>query len=229
MTIDRRTLIKGMALLGVASPFLGNALPALASAGLPAPVVSTPTLVLVSAAAVDSAFVQGVRAGIGTSMMQVRQASHELAFLLDFEQQLRQQQSARVIGLLDDALATPLLALARSAGASVPWLGQHTAEAGLSRHRLLTAGMADGCAGQLHRQLLTCGAGFSLAEERQDSAVVAHQLAGPSRSGEHIDQWAAAIGFMLASLGTGNPGAAPLLPAGKVPLIGSFVSFSIVA
>lgn len=229
MTIDRRSLIKGMALFGVAGPFLGSALPALAAAGLPAPALSTPTLVLVSSAAADSTFVHGVRAGIGTSMAQVRQASHELPFLLDFEQQLRHRQSARVIGLLDDALATPLLALARSAGASVPWLGQHTATARLSRHRLLTAGMANGCAGHLHRHLLACGTGFTLDEERQDSVVVVHQLAGPSRSGEHFDQWAAAIGFLLASLATGNPGSAPLLPAGKVPLIGSFVSFSILA
>lgn len=227
MTIDRRSLIKGMALLGVASPFLGRALPALAAAGLPAAALSTSILVSVGAA--DSAFVHGARAAIGASMLSVRPASLELAFMQDFEQQLRGAPGLRVIGLLDDALATPLLALARSAGASVPWLGQHTATAALSRHRVLTADMAAGCAGQLQRQLLACGAGFTLNEECHDSGVIGPQLAGPSRSREHRDQWAAAIGFLLASLGTGNPGTPPVFPAGRSPSIGSFVSFAIVA
>jgi hypothetical protein len=227
MTIDRRSLIKDMALLGIASPFLGGALPALATAGLPAPALSTS--ILVSAGATDSAFVQGARAGIGAPMGQVCQASHELAFMQDFEQRLHRDQAVRIIGLLDDALATPLLALARSAGASVPWLGQHTATAGLSRHRVLTAGMADGCVGHLHRQLLACGTGFTLNEERHGCAVPAPQLAGVSRSREHLDQWAVAIGFLLASMGRGNPGAPPVFAAGTEPLIGSFVSFSIVA
>jgi len=227
MTFDRRSMLKGMALLGVASPFLGSALPALAAAGLPAPAL--PTSILLSAGAADSAFVQGAHASIGASAVSVFQASIELDFMQDFEQQLHRGQAQRVIGLLDDALATPLLAVARSAGARVSWLGQHTATAGLSRHRVLTADMADGCVGQLHRQLLACGAGFTLNEERHDNRVIAPQLYGPSRSPEYRDQWAAAIGFLLASLVSGKPGTPPLFPAGRGSPIGSFVSFAIVA
>ncbi|MGB3049191.1 hypothetical protein, partial [Dokdonella sp.] len=70
---------------------------------------------------------------------------------------------------------------------------------------------------------------FTLNEERHDNRVIAPQLYGPSRSPEYRDQWAAAIGFLLASLGSGKPGTPPLFPAGRGSPIGSFVSFAIVA
>ena len=229
MTIDRRSIIKGMALCGVAGPILGGARPVHAAAGMPAQVAARTTLVLVSAGAADSAFVRGARAGTHAPVLQVRQASHDLAFVLDLEKQLRDSPSMHVIGLLDDALATPLLDLARSAGARVPWLGHHTADAGMSRHRLLTTRLTEGCAHQFGRHLKACGAGFTLVEERQDNATAARRLAGYSRSRVHADQWASSVGYLLASRAAHEVESASLLPAGSASLLGSFVSFSIEA
>jgi hypothetical protein len=229
MTIDRRSIIKGMALCGVAGPILAGARPAQAAAGVSAQVAHRTTLLLVSEGAADSAFVQGARAASHASALRVRLASHDLAFVLGLEKQLRDSPSMHVIGLLDDALATPLLDLARSAGARVPWLGHHTAELGISRHRLLTTRLTEGCAFRLGRHLQACGSGFTLVEERQDDAAATRRLSGCARSSEPADQWAAGVGYLLASLVAQEVESAPRLPASSAPLLGSFVSFSIEA
>ena len=229
MSVDRRSVLKCMALGSVAGPFIGGSLPVRAGvAGAPAQGAIRPTLTLVSPGAADSAFVLGARAAIG-SPLQMRQIGPELSDLLDLERQLRRGELIHVIGLLDDASATLVMDLARSAGARVHWLGQHFAEAGLSRHRLLNTDMTEGCVRELSRQLHACGAGFTLNEERQNSTAAARRLAGPPRSSAHSDQWAASIGYLLGSLGTRRLAMAPLVPVSKTPLTGSFVSFSIEA
>lgn len=227
MTVDRRSVLKGMTVGSLAGPFIGGSLPALASViAAPARNAARPTLALVTLGAADSAFVYGARAAIG-SPLQVHETGGDVGAMLDFERRLRCGEPLHVIGLLDDASATLVVDLARGAGANVHWLGQHTVKAGLSRHRLLNTDVAEGCVSQLSRQLQACGAGFTLSEERQNSAIAARRLAGPARSGAHSDQWAAGIGYLLASLGTRALAMAPLVPASGAPLTGSFVSFSI--
>lgn len=229
MTVDRRSMLKGMAALGVGAPFLGGMLPALAGTA-PAPVRDAvlPTLALVGPGGTDSAFVHAARARLGNAL-QVREASRQLPFLLDFEARLRSGQPMRVIGLVDDAQAALLLDLARSAGASVPWVGQHTVAAGLTRHRLHNTSQADGHARQLALQLQAAGCGFTLDEECQGRAGAPRQLSGRPGAGGRPDQWAAGVGHLLASLGSRRPGMAPLQPRGGAPLTGSLVSFAIQA
>jgi len=227
MSVNRRSILKGMALGSLAGPFMGGSLQALAGgADAPAHSATRPSLALISSWDAGAAFVQGARAAV-VSPLQVHQAGPELGYLLDFERQLRRGQPMHVIGLLDDGAAVLVLDLARSAGARVHWLGQHTAEAGLSRHRLLNTGAAEDGIRQLSRQLHACGAGFTLIEECRHGTASARQSASPPRSDERSNQWAASIGYLLGSPGTGRLIMAPLVPASRTPLIGSFVSFSI--
>jgi hypothetical protein len=215
-----------MALCGLVGPFLGSTQSAFAVSSVSEQSAGGTTLALVPPGFADSAFVQGARASMDQSSLLVQQISSELTFLLDFEQQWLSGQHSRVIGLLDDATATPLLDLARSAGARMLWLGHHTSGSAWSRHRLLTTRLGDGCARQLGRQLQACGAGFTLDVERQGAAV-ARQMTGPSRNGDNPSQWAASIGYLLGSLGNRHAGKVQPLPPGRAPLTGSFVSFLI--
>lgn len=226
MSMDRRFVLKGMALGSLAGLTLGGALPALGAAhGSPRSSAARPALVLVNQGAEQSAFVQGARAT--GAAVQVRQIGGDLTELLSLQSQLGSGRNMRLIGLLDDASAALVVDMARSAGARVEWLGQHTARGGVTRHRLLNTASAEGCARQLGRQLHGCGAGFELTEERLGSAAPARQLSAAPRNQRHADQWAAGIGYLLGSLGAGRPTAAPLIAQAGAPLDGSFVSFSI--
>lgn len=226
MSIDRRFVLKGMALGGLAGLTMGAALPSMAGLhAAPGATTGRPLLGLVGQGALNSAFVQGARAA--GSQLTLQQVDTSLGFMLGLDSQLRSGQPMHVVGLLDDASATLVLDLARSAGARVNWIGQHAAETGHSRHRLLNTSLTEGCSRQLSRQLHACGAGFTLNEERQSSAAPARQLAGPARSAEHSEQWAASLGYLLGSLGVRRPAMAPLVTASRTPLTGSFVSFSI--
>jgi len=224
MTVDRRSVLKGMA-LGSLVPSMGSPLLALAGeAGVPTRSITPPDRVLIGSGAAGAAFVQGARAAIG-AQLQVHRAGPDLGYLLDFERQLQHGQPMHVIGLLDDAVAVLVLDLARSAGARTHWLGQHVVEAGLSCHRVLNTRVTESGVRQLSRELHACGAGFVLTEER---AASTRQLASPARSSEHSDQWAASIGYLLASSGTHRLTRAPI-SASSAPLTGSFVSFSVEA
>ena len=223
MTVDRRFVLKGMVLGGAAGLVLSRSVPVLGSVP-PAQGDIRPTLALVGSGAAESAFLQGAAAAAGPHL-RVRQLERSLDSMLDFERRLR-TEPMRLIGLLDDASAALLLDLARSAGARVQWLGQHSVEGGSTRHRVLNTDLAEGCSRQLSRQLHACGAGFTLYEERQGSAAPSRQLAGPARRGAHSAQWAAGVGYLLAALGSRPTGIPPIL-AQSAPTSGSFVSFSI--
>ena len=229
MSVNRRFVLKGMALGGAATLALGGSAQALAGiatapAGSP---IATPALVLVNGSAAEADFLHGAGAALG-SQMRVQRVGSDLAFMMDFERQLRSGQPMRVIGLLDDASAALVIDVARSAGARIQWLGQHTAEAGLTRHRLLNTDIAEGCSRQLGRQLHACGESFSVSEERQNSAALPRQMAATSRNGNQSGQWASSVGHLLASLGTRQL-SSPRAPAARVPVTGSYVSFSIEA
>lgn len=227
MNANRRFVLKSMALSGMAGLAMGRSIRALAgtTAAPAAAAAARPVLALVNPGAAESGFLHGaIAAG---PRLRVQRVGRDLGFMLDFERVLRSGQPMRVIGLLDDASATLVVDLARSAGARVQWLGQHTAKAGFTRHRVLNTELAEGCARHLGRQLHACGAGFSLTEERLNGTLAPRQLAGSSRMGSRSGQWAASIGYLLASLGTRTAMTTPLTPAANTPVTGSFVSFSI--
>lgn len=226
MTVDRRFFLKDLVLGGAAGLLFGRSERVLAGV-VPSPVQRDvrPTLALVGSDTAGSAFLQGARVAAGVRL-QVQRASPDPGFMRGFAQQLRVERPSRVMGLLDDASAVLVLDLARSAGARVHWLGQHSADAGSTRHRLLNTDLAEGCARQLGRQLHACGTGFTLDEERQGSTAPARRLAGPPRNGAGSAQWASSVGYLLASLGM-RPVTVPRIPAPGALSGGSWVSFSI--
>src|SRR5690606_35528862 len=126
MSMDRRFVLKGTALGSLAGLTLGGALPALGAAhGSPRSSAARPALVLVNQGAEQSAFVQGARAT--GAAVQVGQIGGDVTARLGLQGQLGSGGKMRLIGLLDDASAALVVAMARSAGARVEWLGQHTA------------------------------------------------------------------------------------------------------
>ncbi len=227
MNIERRTLLKGLALGGLAGAALGGSSLAMTKAILGGQADQLPTLVLVDGEAAGAAFIKGVGASPVALQAQVQRTDLGLDFVLGLEKRLQSGQPQRIIGLVDDASAALILDLARSSGARVQWLGQHSAAAGVSRHRLLSADSAQGCALGLGQQLHACGGGFSLHEEHPLGGRPLN-LVGAARNGGSA-QWAASLGHALASLGRTDAGAAPLIASHHPALAGQFVSFSIVA
>nr|AAM92192.1 PcuX [Pseudomonas mendocina] len=225
MNIERRTLLKGMALGGLAGAAMGAFGLAMTKAMLGGQAQPLPTLVLVDGEAAGAAFLAGVGSSPAASKAEVQRTDLGLDFVLGLEKRLRSGQQQRIIGLVDDASAALILDLARSSGARVQWLGQHSAAAGSSRHRLLSADSAQGCSLRLGQQLHACGGGFSLSEQHPLGGQPLN-LAGAARSGGSA-QWAASIGHDLASLGGDDSSAAPRIANHYPALTGQFVSFSI--
>ncbi|AOE83194.1 hypothetical protein [Pseudomonas sp. TCU-HL1] len=227
MNIERRTLLKGMALGGLAGAAMGASSLAMTKAMLGGQTQPLPTLVLVDGQAAGNAFLAGVGASAAAGKAEVQRTDLGLDFVLGLQKRLLSGQPQRIIGLVDDASAALILDLARSSGARVQWLGQHSALAGGTRHQLLSADSAQGCALRLGQQLHACGGGFSLSGEHPLGGRPL-KLASAARSGGSA-QWAASLGHSLASLGTADSGAAPGLASQLPALAGQFVSFSIVA
>ena len=129
MNVERRTVLKGLALSSLAGIAMGSSGLTMAHSVLAAqarPVL--PTLALVSNEAAESIFLQGVNASPAGKQVKVQRTDLSLDFMLGFEKRLRSGQPQRIIGLVDDASAALIIDLARSAGARVQWLGQHCAQ-----------------------------------------------------------------------------------------------------
>ncbi|MCY1263158.1 hypothetical protein D9M68_157390 [compost metagenome] len=229
MNVERRSLLKGMALGSLAGVAMGSSSLSLANAIVGGQPRIAPTLVLVNAAVAGSPFLQGIGASPAARQVEVQTTDLSLDFLQGVQKRLRNGQAQRIIGLVDDASAALIVDLARSSGARIQWLGQHSANAGASHHHLLSADAAHGCALQLGIQLNTCGTGFELIEQRPHGHQPPLQLSAATRSKAGAEQWAAALGYTLAMLGTAHTGQAPLVASRQSPLTGTFVSFSIEA
>jgi hypothetical protein len=223
MTINRRFVLKGVALGSGAGLAMGNSMHELAEAFY---VDGSVTLALVDGSTVEPVFLQGALMAAGTRL-QVQRSSSDLDFIRGLEREMRAGQPLRVIGLLDDGTATLVVDMARSAGARVQWLGQHSAAGAFVHHRLLTTDVAEYCFMQLGNDLLACGAGFGLREVRINGATAPRQLGATAQHGNHSAQWAASLGYVLASLGTHQPAASRAVSPANLRLTGSFVSFSI--
>ncbi len=161
MAATRRSVLKaialgsmGMVLGGKAGRAMGRPVRALAGAAAEPTggAAVRPIVALIDGDPAASVFLHGAGAATG-SRLRVQKVGRDLAFMLNFERRLRSGQPLRVIGLLDDASAILVVDMARSAGARLQWLGQHTAEVGFTHHHLLTMDIAGGCFRQLGRQL----------------------------------------------------------------------------
>jgi len=227
MAMNRRFVLKSMALGSIAGLTLGGSLRPLAAAAAMPVATGAPVLALVDGSTAASMFLHGVLTG-GGNRARIQRVNHDLDFVLNFERQLRSGQPQRIIGLLDDAAATLIVDMARSAGALVPWLGQHSAEAGFSRHRLVTTPGVENCSQEFGRQLYGCGGGFSLNMEQCNGKEI-RRIAASSQDSSRAGQWAASIGYLLATLDNPKvlpaPGALPV----NQPVTGCFVSFAIEA
>ncbi|GAA3714652.1 hypothetical protein GCM10022421_22610 [Oceanisphaera sediminis] len=210
MSIERRSVLKGMALGGLAGLALGRA--GLASAGTAAePLTRKPLLVLVSGDEAEAVFAGGARAHPAVGTTTVLRTDHGLEFISALQRRLKGSSGERIIGLVDDASGTLILDLARSAGARLHWSGQHVTEGGQSRHRVsATSGVTD-CIGQFAALTDGCSRPSALPE----------QTLAASR------QWAPALGFALASPEPGRRYLRAAPPAHAVALTGHYVSFSI--
>lgn len=227
MSINRRRVLKGAALSGLATVAGGCAQALAAAASMPTS-AGSPVLVLISAIEPGSVFLQGALA-VADSRLRVHRVSHDLDIMLALERELRGAQPLRIIGLLDDASATLLVDLARSTGARIQWLGQHSAAADISHHRLLTPDGADSCSRQFSAQLQACGTAFSLRDERVNAAAsTPRYLSGAVHQGAQPAAWVAGLGYLLASRGS-PPATASLPYPASAPPTGSFVSFSLEA
>ncbi|WP_277051672.1 hypothetical protein [Zestomonas thermotolerans] len=229
MNVERRSLLKGMALGSLAGMTLSGSGLAVAKAMAGQSLPEQPILALVNAQTAESAFLLGIGASPLARQVEVQRTDAGLEFLLGLEQRLRSGRPQRVIGLLDDASAALVLDLARSAGARVQWLGQHGIEVEGSRHRLLGAASASGCALNLGRQLNACGAGFELSAQHIHDQHAPLHLSAPARRSDVAGQWAATLGFTLATLGRLDATQVPLTSHQRASLTGHFVSFSIEA
>lgn len=229
MNVERRSLLKGMALGSLSAVALGNSGLAMANAVISGQPPLAPLLVLVNEGVSSAAFLQGIRATPAARQLEVRNSDLSLGFILELEKRLRSGQAQRIIGLVDDASAALIVDLARSSGARIQWLGQHSANAATSQHRLLSADAAHGCALELGLQLNACGSGFTLTEQRAQGQQLPLQLGAARRSKVSSEQWAATLGSTLAMLGASYTERAPLVVSRQSALTGTFVSFSIKA
>lgn len=146
MTTDRRTLLKGLAAVGLA--FSGGSL-AQAATVLPAGKTlaanaTLPLTAVVSGSALDSQFLAGVAAAAQQHGMQQQPALRLNGLdgtLLNHIHALAQDaQPAMLVGLVDDATATVLLDLVRSSGGRV--LSQQPQRLGSDAAQLAALGQA---------------------------------------------------------------------------------------
>lgn len=209
MSIERRSVLKGIALSGAAV--------ALNQAGLVHAAQTTsagsrkPVLVLVSDVDAQTAFFQGVKANPSVGQITLLKTNHGLGFIAAFQQRLKVSKDERILGLVDDASGMLLLDLARSAGARVHWAGHHVTQNGASRHQLSTIQNSVSCIDQFAEFAQSCSRPTAMTE----------QTLSASR------HWASSLGFALASAEPDRRYLRTTPPVHTHAVDGHFVSFSI--
>lgn len=226
MTLNRRFVLKGMAMSGIAGWAMGRLARGRAWAAAPtgSPAVPlhgpapAPLRALTREGPLADVFLLGAGAA-GESRPQGWVAAPGMSFLLDVGRELRRGESVRIIGLLDDASATLVVDLARNVGARLLWLGHHAVTGGTSRHVLRSTAGTAFCASDLAARLQACGAGFDVTEERHGSRAKSRHWSAAARSpalGQAQSAvWAWHVGDLLASLEA--PAALAAAPVREAP------------
>lgn len=125
MNVTRRQALKSMvAVAGVGSTGLLAGFGPIAAAET----ASSPkaTTVIVSADTIGQTFLNRIRAQRDSHISQVLNGSTDLSFIQALQRVLANGQTQRIVGLVDDASATLILDLARSANASLVWDKSHS-------------------------------------------------------------------------------------------------------
>lgn len=227
MNIQRRLLLKGMALGSVSGLGLVRAGMTLANEPIGA-AESASLLLLINEETRLSAFYQGVQAAARQGSLQVYTTDSGTGFLPLLQNHIRSEHSTRIVGLVDDANATLIVDVARTAGARMPWLGQHAVMPGQCRHRLSHSGITEDYGTLFDSRLAAHG--FSAYPDKQqiEKKQAAHKSASYVRNGRPDNQqWAADLGFILASSNRQTTfSAIPQVSTSPVLLAGHFVSFA---
>ena len=226
MDQKRRFFLKGALASGAGSVMLGGSGLAQAALNLGrADAGLVPTRVLASAAALQTSFGAGARAaraqGQSVELVRADSAAQVLGLL---EQSVQQGQPLRLVGLVDDAMGELLVAQARRAGLRMSWLGQHSAEAGSTRHQVINANAGQSALLALGEQLKGEAAGFVLQAQQPFAAGRDLNLVSASQ-GAVSGHWAAHLGYALVA--PQQPVDVASLPANSERLDGRFVSFVI--
>lgn len=228
MDIQRRLLLKGMVLGGISSLGFAKAGTGLTgdSIGFVKPM---PILVLVNGRIGHSAFLEGVRAAAGrTDLLQVHDTDLGLDFLLALQHYIQSTQGRLIVGLVDDASATLIVDLARTAGARMHWLGQHAVGPGQSRHRLSDSRITGDYGTLFNGRLVAHGFDIDSGKQQTEKKRVTHESVSYVRNGTpDSQQWATDLGFILAGNGRHTAfSAIPQVSTGPASLAGYFVSFA---
>ena len=227
MNIQRRLLLKGMALSGISGLVLGKSGMVLANASIGS-AESMPILLLINEETKHSVFYQGVRAAAGQGALQMCITDPGTNFFSLLQNNIRSEQGRRIVGLVDDASATLIVDLARTAGARMHWLGQHAVVPGQSRHRLSDSRITSSY-GTLFGSRLAAH-GFSIDSDDQWAVKkgAVYESVSYVRNGiPDGQQWAADLGFILAGNGYQTTlSVIPQVSTKPAPLTGHFVSFA---
>lgn len=230
MDVERRSVLGGLAALGLSGVASGPADSAATAPAAHPRLPARPTLVLVNSAAERSGFLEGVAASPDAEILGTVRTDCSLGLVNHVRQALQAKSPIRVIGLIDDASSAFIVGLARSTGARQQWLANHWASLRQSRHSILSADVAQGCAGALGQYLNRCGSRFAMEERNPPGTQPFLTMGGGARdlAAAEAARWPAVLGYLLASLGRdGAPGFRPAGPMGGIPPTGYFVSISL--
>src|SRR5690606_4306295 len=97
MSVNRRFVLKGVSLSGIATLAMDSSAQALASALMPRGPIEKPMLTLVNDSAAAPLFLQGVITANGVESP-VQRVGHDMEFILQLEHHLRNERPLRVIG-----------------------------------------------------------------------------------------------------------------------------------
>lgn len=205
MTIGRRPVLQGLAATGLAAvaPVLPDAQASVNGKrdGKRAE-GAIPWIATLSASRFGDDFLAGVvlsrSSGVDLAVLRIDDCGS--ADLLHLHAMLTVGRRQSLVGLVDDGLAAIIVESARTAGARLRWLGQHTPTPTKTRHRLLTA--SDGYAARFAEALTACGSRFSISCQDLSGGQGTQLSASatmPPTPDPGPDGWAFALGQIIAT------------------------------
>jgi hypothetical protein len=203
MTIGRRPVLQGLAATGLAAVAPGFPDPQAAAYAEPDEKRAggtIPWIATLSTTRFGDDFLAGLALAPSPAadLTVLRIADFGSPDLLRLQAMLTTDQRQAMVGLVDDGLAAIIIESARTAGARLRWLGQHTLTPTEIRHRLLTA--SSGYAAQFAASLTASGSRFSISCQDLSVGPVTHLSAssGLPPPADHTSRWAFTLGQTIA-------------------------------